>query len=532
MKIWKNRPVSMQVWLTALVCLVVFVSLSVTGYLIGGNAVEREKEFQSEKVMDIAMMISHAGPVIDGLTGAGPAEDIQTYTKSVLDDTHVEYIVVMNKDRIRQSHPVEERIGEDFVGGDEDRAFTGEQYTSMATGTLGESMRGFAPIWHDGEIIGVAAVGILTDNIRSAAFQSVKTSFIGIGIGLLVGLAGALLLARKVKKTLFGLEPGEIAQQLREREAMLESVREGIVAINDRAEIVLANKSAVQLFRQAGVGEEPVGKPIQSFVPSLPLQQVLEHRQPQFDRELKLNGLDVVVTQVPVISNGRLVGALAIFRDKSQLTSLVEQLSGARMYAETLRHQTHEFMNKLHVIMAMVHTKSYDELKEYTAYLSEAYQKETGAVTKLIKDPVIAGYVMSKLSEIRESGIQIELEGDRPLPPLTKVESMDKIITVLGNVFDNAVDAVNGHEAGRVRLTVDYDGSQFNFSVRDNGPGICEEQRGEIFERGVSTKGEGRGYGLYLAKKALDGLDGRWTVTSEKGKGTDFDVKIPYEGEQ
>lgn len=532
MKIWKQRPVSMQVWLTALVCLVVLVSLSVTGWLIGSSAVEKAREYQSEKAMDIAMTISHAQPVIDGLTGNGPVGDIQTFTKSVQDDTHVEYIVVMNKERIRQSHPVAERIGQYFVGGDEDRAFEGERYTSMATGTLGESMRAFAPIWSEGEIVGVVAVGILMDNIRSTAFQSVKTSFIGIGFGLLIGLFGAVLLARKVKKTLFGLEPGQIAQQLREREAMLESVREGIIAINDAAEIVLANQAAVTLFRRAGIGEEPVGKPIQSFVPALPLQQVLDHRESQYDQELKLNGLDVVVTQVPVISNGRLVGALAIFRDKSELTSLVEQLSGARMYAETLRHQTHEFMNKLHIIMAMVHTKSYDELKEYTAYLSDAYQKESGAVSRLVKDPVIAGYIMSKLGETRDSEIQIELEGEHPLPPLEKVESMDKIITVLGNLFDNACDAVCDMESGQVLLTLNYEDSLFKFGVMDNGHGISEDIIQDIFERGVSTKGSGRGYGLYLAKTALDDLGGVWTVSSAKGRGTRFDVEIPYKGEQ
>src|SRR5690606_26128436 len=116
-----------------------------------------------------------------------------------------------------------------------------------------------------------------------------------------------------------------------------------------------------------------------------------------------------------------------------------------------------EFMNKLHVIMAMVHTKSYDDLKEYTAFLSNAYQKEVGAVSRLVKDPVIAGYLMSKLSESRESGIQIELEGESPLPPLEKVEHMDRIITILGNLFDNACEAVSNRVDGQVHMTINYD---------------------------------------------------------------------------
>ncbi|PIC67243.1 two-component system sensor histidine kinase DcuS [Sporosarcina sp. P21c] len=532
MKKLNKKPISMQVWLTALVCMVVLVSLSVAGYLIGSNAADQARISQSEKAMNIAVTISHAQSVIDGLTGKGPIEDIQTFTKSVQNDTQVEYIVVMNNERIRLSHPVAERIGQYFVGGDEDKAFAGEQYTSMATGTLGKSMRAFVPIMSEGQIIGVVAVGIMMDNVRTSVLASINASFIGIGFGLLIGLFGAILLAKKVKRTLFGLEPREIAQQLRERESMLEAVSDGIVAINDKAEIVLVNQAAITLFRNAGVGGNPVGKPIQSFIPSLPLQQMLEHKKPQYDQELKLNGLDVVVTQVPVISNDSLVGALAIFRNKSELTSLVEQLSGARVYAETLRYQTHEFMNKLHIIMAMVHTKSYDELKMYTAYISDAYQTETGIVSRLVKDPVIAGYLMSKLSELRDSGIKIKLHGDHPLPPLKKVEHMDKIITILGNLIDNACEAVSDRVDGELQLTLNYEESRLEFSVYDNGPGILVENIEEVFEQGMSSKGEGRGYGLYLAKIALDELDGIWSISSTKGKGTQFIVSVPYKGEE
>ena len=131
-----------------------------------------------------------------------------------------------------------------------------------------------------------------------------------------------------------------------------------------------------------------------------------------------MNGLDIVVNRVPVILNGKIVGALATFRDKTELTSLVEQLSGAKAFAEILRTQTHEFMNKLHVITAMVHTKSYDELKEYTTYLSDTYQREVGAVSRLIKDPVISGYLVTKLSKASESDIHVELMGEHALTPI------------------------------------------------------------------------------------------------------------------
>ena len=531
MRLFKRKKPSLQTRLTLLVCTVVLVSLSVTGYLIGSKATENAVSYQSEKVMDIASTISHSQLVIDSLTGVGSPEEIQSFTKSVQDDTNVEYIVVMNTEHIRQSHPIAERVGQYFVGNDEDRAFQGERYTSTAEGTLGESMRAFVPIWDGKELVGVVAVGILLDNIQSTVFASVQTSYIGIGAGLLMGVIGAVFLARRVKQTLYGLEPEEIAKLLREREAMLESVREGIVAINDKEQIVVANQAAIHLFRRAGLAENPVGQQVQSYLPPSHLKDVLLNERVVYDQEQKLNGIDIVVNKVPVISNKHFLGSLATFRDKSELTSLIEQLSGAKAYAETLRAQTHEFMNKLHVITAMIHTKSYEELKEYTTYLSDSYQKEGGSLFRLVKDPVIAGYLKSKLSEFQKSGIHIEFTGETPLPIFKKIEHMDKIITILGNLCDNAYEAVSHQKIKRIRITINYIDKQFLFSLLDNGSGLIIKNDKKLFKKGVSTKGENRGYGLYLTKNALDELGGTLEVVSIKGDGAQFYVKIPYEGE-
>ena len=530
MKLFNIKKVRLQTKLTLLVCTVVLISLSVTAYLIGSKAVANSRSSQEDKVMDIATTLSYTKLIKDGLTGDGPVEAIQSFTNEVQRNTNVQYIVVLNKDHIRQSHPVEERIGEYFVGGDEDLAFKGESYTSLAQGTLGDSLRAFVPIYAENELVGVVSVGILSENIQAAVFQSLRTSYIGISIGLLIGVIGAFLLARQVKRTLYGLEPEEIAKRLGERDAMLESVKEGIIAINDKAEIVIANQAASQLFQQAGLIEKPIGKKVDDYLPNLLLKQVLATGEPAFNQEQKLNGIDIVVNRVPVILNGEIVGALATFRDKTELTSLVEQLSGAKAFAETLRTQTHEFMNRLHVITAMVHTKSYDELMEYTTYLSDAYQKEVGVVSRIIKDPVISGYLVNKLSKAREFGIHVELTGENPLPRLNKIEHMDKIITIIGNLFDNATEAVRDQENGQIEITVNYRDKHLCYDIRDNGPGISAAYFEEISRIGLSTKGEGRGYGLYLVNKALTELGGKLQISSEKGTGTQFQVKIPYEG--
>lgn len=524
----RKKKVSLQTKLTVLVCTVVLIAIAVTASLIGHKAIANSKAIHANKVMDLAKTISHTDLIKDGLTGKVSPDAIQTFTKKVQEETAVEYIVVLNEEHIRLSHPVGERIGEYFVGGDENRAYEGESYTSTAQGTLGESLRAFVPIYNEHELVGVVSVGVLSENIQVAVFDSLRTTYIAAGVGLLIGIIGAFLLARQVKRTLFGLEPEEIAKRLGERDAMLESVKEGVIAINDKAEIIIANQAANALFQQAGITNNLLGQQAEAFPPISQLQEVLKTGKPSSDQEWNLNGVEVVVNRVPVVLDGKVVGALATFRDKTELTSLVAQLSSVKSFAEILRVQAHEFMNKLHVISAMVHTKSYEELQAYTAYISNAYQQEVGVVSRLIQDPVLSGFLMNKLSESRNYEIQTDLHGEHPLPKLKNIGHMDKIITIIGNLFDNASEAVRHQPFAQVEMTINYEDNHFLFTIRDNGPGFNAR---EVSQIGVSTKGENHGYGLYLVNKALTELGGTMEINATANTGTEIQVKMPYEGE-
>ncbi|RSL33580.1 two-component system sensor histidine kinase DcuS [Salibacterium salarium] len=529
----KRIPIRLRTWITLLVCLVLIVALTVTGILTARDAAVNARETQAEKTMDIAHTVSYSQIVRDGLQDAEAPGDIQEYTRRVQTETNVAYIVVMNMDHIRQSHPVEQRIGQYFVGNDENRAFRGEMYTSVAEGTLGESLRSFVPIEdEDGSQIGVVSVGILLDNVESVMMDRQQMVYIGSAVGLFVGTIGAVFLARRVKQTLHGLEPREIAQHLQEREAMLASVREGIIAINEDGTIVVANDAARGIFQRAGLMKNPMGQPVDSFFDSSRLKEVLRHQEAEYDQEQQLNGLDIVVNRIPVIAKGGVVGAIATFREKTELTSLVEQLTGARHYAETLRTQTHEFMNKLHVMSAMVHTESYEELNDYIQQISTNYKQEVGSVSRIVKDPVLAGYLLRKFSYFQENGGDVELDGDYPLPLLRDTEQMDGLITIIGNVTDNAWEAVQNQAHKQINLTINHIDSLLHFSVSDNGPGMSEADRQNMLQQGLSTKGENRGYGMQLTQKALQELNGTMDIFSEKGKGTTIKITIPYEGDQ
>ncbi|MED1603102.1 DcuS/MalK family sensor histidine kinase [Alkalihalophilus marmarensis] len=525
----KEKPYQLRTLIILLVSIVVVSSLLLTGLLVAYDTAQRSERTLEEKARTIAATIGQTPDVIYGLRNGDQDGSVQAFTKEVQDLTDVHYIVVMDMNSIRLSHPNEELIGERFVGGDEDRALQGESYTSVAEGTLGESMRAFVPVYDGDEQIGVVSTGILQSQIRSTIIEGQTSIIYGLILGLLAGLIGALFLAQKIKNVLNGLEPSEISQLLKEREAMLASVREGIIAIDEKGVIVVANRAALSMFERAGLKGNPLGQHVASYMPNSRLHEVLVHKEMKLDQAEKLNKLDIVINHVPVKASGRLVGAMATFRDKTELTMMLEQLSGAKTYAETLRSHTHEFMNKLHVISAMVYTESYDELQSYIQTISDFYQKDVGWISDYVKDPVLAGYLLNKLSFLEEQGVEVDLCGEMPWPSIRQAEVLDSLITVIGNSLDNAYEAIKDQDVQELYIDVSYSEDGFlEWTVEDNGPGLDEDHPRNWLEKKQTTKSGDRGYGMYLINEAIRRTNGELEIDSQKGEGMTFKARIPY----
>ncbi|GAA0353648.1 DcuS/MalK family sensor histidine kinase [Bacillus horti] len=523
-----RKPYRLQTLIILLVSAVTAVALILTGILVANDYATTTQRNLENRAQAIALAVGQAPTVQSSLRQGNYGGEVQSYTLAVKAETDVEYIVVMDMNSIRLSHTNEEIIGEKFVGGDEGPALQGETYTSVAVGTLGESMRAFVPIWDGEEQIGVVAVGIATEKINEAIIGSQKMVFFGLGIGLVVGLLGALLLAQKVKNSMHGLEPVEIAQLLEEREAMLASVREGIVAIDEQGRIVVVNHAARDMFNKAGMKEEPVGKSIQYFLPESKLQDVLVHQKPVLDQAQKLNQLEILVNHVPVTAGGKLVGALATFRDKTELTSMLDQLSGAKDYAQSLRMHTHEFMNKLHVISAMVHTQSYSDLSTYIKQIANYYQQDVGWVSSHIRDPILAGYLLNKLNLLEENNVLVTLEGRFAWPNIKSAELIDALTTIIGNTLDNAYEAIAEQEEKKIKITLTYAKGLLEWTVRDNGPGFDQEALEYSMKKGTSTKGTDRGFGMHLIQQAAEESGGTVHIVPRKGVGVAVQVYIPY----
>lgn len=511
------------------VCLVVLVSLIITDLLISNTVSKNIRKSQEEKAKIVARTVAKSHVIVDSLEDEQNLNAIQDHTKDIQTATNVLFVVVMDMDGIRKSHPNPQEIGKHFVGGDEKAALQGKDYVSISKGTLGESVRAFTPIYNQAEEqIGVVAVGISLKSVETALGRSHRNILIVTVLGLIVGVIGAIILARYIKKTLLGLEPFAIAKILEERSTMLQSVREGIIAVDRNSTITLVNKSATQIFKKAGLSKKPVGMKIEDYMPATGLDKVLQTGKPELDKEQKINGVSILVNRVPLVVNGQVIGVISTFRDKTEMNQLAEQLTGVRAYAEALRAQSHEFMNRLHVIFGMVQMKAYDELSDFIRILVDYRNQEFGTITQHFKDPAFGGFIMGKLSFAREENVELSIGSETIIPEPIDQSITHELITILGNLIDNAIEAMADSEEKTLEVTFNYTDHWLTIEVFDSGPGVSNELQKRIFEKGFSTKGENRGYGLYLVKKSIDNLGGELTIDSKPLLGTQFLLRIPY----
>ncbi|MEH7414582.1 DcuS/MalK family sensor histidine kinase [Neobacillus drentensis] len=525
----KKPRFRLQTTITFLVCGVVALALFVTDLLISNEIGETTLNNQTDKAMNIAKMVAHSPLTINNLEHKQNGSEIQKYTREMTKITNVEFIVVMDMNGIRRTHPRPDKIGQHFVGGDEGPVLHGQETTSIAKGTLGYSLRAFTPVFSEsGNQIGAVAVGISLNKVKQNVKNSKNVIYLAVIFGVLIGIIGAIFLARKIKKSMFGLEPFEIGKLLEERSAMLQSTKEGILAVDQDARITLINNEAQRLFKEAGIKDNPIGELVDQYLPQIPLKTVLETGNPRLNEEIDLLGITLLANQLPIVVGNQMVGAITTFRDKTEINKLAEELTGVTLYAQALRAQSHEFMNKLHVVLGLVHLEHYQKLADYIDQISDHLQNEVGYIGSKIKDPALAGFILAKMSNAREMGAELSFSCDVLVPEPVRPEITHELITIIGNLIDNALQALAEQDNKKVSVYVDYYDHELLIEVLDNGPGIHEDKVDEIFSKGFSTKGNDRGLGLFLVKRSLDKLNGHLELSTEIGKGTRFSVTIPY----
>jgi two-component system CitB family sensor kinase/two-component system sensor histidine kinase DctS len=530
----KKNTLKIETKIMILVVILLSLSVIISAVLASSwfdSILEKKVE---DNITNIASFIAVDEDITYALYSHDQTKTVQNIVKKYLDSVDdVTFIVVADMDSVRYSHPIEARVGEKFVGGDEKQAVNeGQSYISESTGTLGRSLRAFEPIFHQGTQVGFVAVGTLTESIDLARAETFRTIFLWVLVSLIVGTLGSFLIGNSIKKSLLGFEPEHIVKLFTEQSSMLDAIHEGIISVDVEGNITLINDSALKILGIADIDiSKTKGKYIKDVFPTSRLTNIIKTQKSEFDKEQIINGRVILTNRVPLVNEGKVLGAIATFRDKTEVMNLAEELTGVNQIVDALRANTHEFLNKIHVILGLVQLGEYVEVEKYLKSVISRQQKVITSVVRNIKDSKVAGLIFGKISRASELGINIIID-DR-----TKVDKKHGriestvFIKIVGNLLENAFFAMKDKESEKiVNLFIFEDENEIFIEVEDRGRGIEKENIERIFQKGYSTKEGSDGTGLYLVYNTVNEFDGSIEVDSEVGQGTIFRVTLLKEG--
>lgn len=491
-----------------------------TFMLFLGKILEEIMEEQiGQRALSISKTISMMPEVIELVESDDKEGKLQSMILHIQRNIDAQFIVIGDKESIRLTHPIEERIGEKMVGEDNEPALEyGLYYISSSTGTLGPSIRGKSPIFDlNGNIIGIVSVGYLETKVKQITEQY-HGEFINYLYGaLFLTILMAFLLSRKIKSSLLGYEPKEISRLFLEKEAILNAVKEAIIATNTRGQITLCNEVARHYFN---LSKHPISPP-------LALQKFLLTCKEMRDVNIEIDGVDYICNLSLIIQDKKTVGMVASCRKKEDIDALVWELTRVKQYSERLREKKHEFSNLLHLISGHIQIGEYDKA---IALITKDHLPDEKIIEDFqnnINDPTVASIFIGKYYFAFDKGVKLKLDENSAIREPIDFSISKHLLTVLGNIINNAIDAAKDSPLKEVTLFATDMGNDYLFEIEDSGKGIDPAIINTIFIKGFSTKGDlHSGYGLFFVKNALEWLGG--FITMEKGKsGTIASIHIP-----
>ncbi|NYI03543.1 sensor histidine kinase [Allostreptomyces psammosilenae] len=438
------------------------------------------------------------------------------------------FVIVARPDRVVLAAPDPDDVGHPLAV-IAPEALAGRAATATAEVDGARSVVAYTPVLADGgAVVGVVAVGHHYPTTWEAIAAAAPDLAVHLGVAAALGAGGSLLLARRVKRQTLGLEPRSIAALVQEREAMLGGLREGVLACDPDHRVTLVNAGARELL---GLPADCVGRHLSDLgLPPEVAAALAGTPAPGSDQVLVVAGRALVVNRMPIARDGRELGSVTTLRDRSELLALQQELGSARNLTDTLRAQTHEFANQLHTISGLIQLREYDEAVRFISGLARTRARLNEDVTARVADPALAALLIAKASLAAERGVAFRLAPDTSLGRGDEQTSAD-LVTVVGNLVDNALDAVEPLPGASVEvlLSADADGTT-TVTVRDTGPGFPEELMGQVLARGVSTKqptaGHGaRGVGLALVRMVCSRRGG--TVELGNDGGAVVTVRLP-----
>ncbi len=528
MRIPVPRPRSLAGQLFAMQA--VLIAVLVTGYALFSYVSDQSQaeEAAGRQALAVARSIADSPSVRQAIRTDNPSSSLQPYAVHVMRDTGVDFVTIMNPRGIRWTHPNPQEIGQPFIGHIAP-ALEGRSFTETYTGTLGPSVRAVTPIWDGGRIVGLVSAGIKVEEI-SKRVRDELAALLGVAGGALaLGAVGTYVINARLRRHTHGMNAAELSRMHDYHQAALHAVREGLLMLDGQFRVALINDGGRELL---GVSEGAVGTSVADLGLPPSLTGALLSSEPRVD-EVHLTADRVLVVNTSPVSGGERRGTVVTLRDVTELQSLMGELDSERGFTQALRSQAHEAANRLHTVVSLIELGRADEAVEFATAELELAQALTDQVVAAVGEPVLAALLLGKTAQANERGVELEVSQDSRLDDGLLPSSLPArdLVTILGNLIDNAVDAAQGSVRARVTVTAYTAGAELVLKVSDTGAGVDPEHAEAVFERGFSTKPAvgpgGRGLGLALVRQAVARHEGTLTVADAAEGGAEFEVRLP-----
>jgi sensor histidine kinase regulating citrate/malate metabolism len=516
----RESPVARQI--LALQVLVVLVLVLTATALATLDARRDTRAAARDEAVSVALSVADSPTVRQALATDDPSATLQPYAEAVRTDTGVDFVVVMALDRERYTHPTAALIGQKFVGdlGDAPR---GGVFTQEYAGTLGRSIRSVVPVRDDGRVVALVSVGTTLSRVDEQLRRDLPgIALAGLG-ALAVGLVGAWLISRRLRRQTHGLGEREITRMYEYYRAVLAAVREGLVLVDTHGRVQLVNDEASRLLR---LPDDVVGQSLADLGLPPGMVEAAAGGTAQPDTIYVLGEHVLLISSAPAYWEGAEVGAVVTLRDRTELQSVTGELDVVRGLTESLRAQNHEAANRLHAVVSLIETGHSERAVEFATQELRVAQELADQVMGAVQEPVLAALLLGKTAEAAERGIDLVVGGEvvpeeLPLQPR-------ELVTVLGNLVDNAMDAVAESPRRRIVVHVEGDAEGLSVVVEDSGPGVRPEDASRVLERGWSTKASGgRGIGLALVGQVVRQHGGTVAIDDSDLGGARFTVTVP-----
>ncbi|WP_028783942.1 ATP-binding protein [Thalassobacillus devorans] len=376
------------------------------------------------------------------------------------------------------------------------------------------------------KVEGAVAVEFKMKDIYAEIRADLKDFIFASSSVLILGVIGSILLARSIRKDTLGLEPFQIAALFRERNAVLDSVKEGLIAFDQSEKITMINASARELL---DLKDNAEARTLNDVITSPKLREMIESNKGVKNKELQYKEKTLIINSNPILEGGVRTGIVVSVRDKTEIKQMVDALSEVKQYSEDLRAQAHEFTSKLYVIMGLIQLEKYQDAIELIKEEADSQKQVTERFFKEIVDEKVQAILLGKFAKASEKKIDFYIEDGSSLQRLPAHIPLSPLIIILGNIINNAFEGVAGQKEKTVSFFVTDLGHDIIFEVTDNGTGIRQSDMEKVFAKGYSSKGTGRGYGLANVKEEVDHLHGSIEINSIVKEGTTITIILPKE---